>query len=112
MKPISFETVLTRKRLVDEIAAIEDEVRLLLNADAARIRLRDLRLAIETKPMDIDLPDAWLPTPENVNALPAPIRDYIHRLATNVDPAGDQAALMIERDRVRQLSAALAERQD
>jgi murein L,D-transpeptidase YcbB/YkuD len=52
----------------------------------------------------------WLPTAENIEALPAPIRDYIHRLQTNVDPAGDQATLMIERDRVRQLSAALAER--
>jgi hypothetical protein len=30
----------------------------------------------------------WAPTAENINTLPAPIRDYIHQLETNADPAG------------------------
>lgn len=30
----------------------------------------------------------WTPTPENINALPEPVRKYIHDLETNCDPAG------------------------
>lgn len=30
----------------------------------------------------------WTPTAENINALPEPIRNYIHSLETNTDPAG------------------------
>jgi hypothetical protein len=31
----------------------------------------------------------WKPTPENINALPEPIRRYIHDLITKHDPSGD-----------------------
>ena len=31
--------------------------------------------------------DKWLPTPENINALPEPVRKFIHDLETNTDPA-------------------------
>jgi len=30
----------------------------------------------------------WTPTPENINKLPPRLRDYIHALETNCDPAG------------------------
>lgn len=30
----------------------------------------------------------WVPTAENINALPKPVRDYIHGLAANCDPSG------------------------
>lgn len=30
----------------------------------------------------------WLPTAKNINALPNPIRRYIHDIETNCDPAG------------------------
>ncbi len=33
----------------------------------------------------------WRPTPENINALPKPLRDYIHHLETDADPAGTTA---------------------
>jgi hypothetical protein len=36
--------------------------------------------------MILDIPDDWTPTPDNVNALPKPLRTYIHDLAT-MDPA-------------------------
>jgi hypothetical protein len=36
--------------------------------------------------MIMDIPDDWTPTPENINALPEPLRRYIHDLAT-MDPA-------------------------
>jgi len=29
----------------------------------------------------------WLPTPENINALPEPVKKFIHDLETNTDPA-------------------------
>jgi hypothetical protein len=38
--------------------------------------------------MVIDIPDDWLPTVDNINALPEPLRRYIHDLETMADPAG------------------------
>ncbi len=35
--------------------------------------------------MEID--DNWLPTSANINALPAPLRQYIHDLEINCDPS-------------------------
>jgi hypothetical protein len=37
----------------------------------------------------LDIAPDWTPTPENVNALPEPLRRYIHDLQTVCDPAGD-----------------------
>lgn len=31
---------------------------------------------------------AWLPTAENINALPEPLRDYVHQLEARCDPSG------------------------
>lgn len=42
--------------------------------------------------------DDFLPTAEQINALPEPIRMYIHNLETRTDPAGDVAALTLMRD--------------
>jgi hypothetical protein len=35
-----------------------------------------------------DLPPDWKPTAENINALPEPLRRYIHDIETNCDPQG------------------------
>jgi hypothetical protein len=37
--------------------------------------------------------DDWSPTPQNINALPEPLRAYIHDLKTVCDPAGDVTEL-------------------
>ena len=58
--------------------------------------------------MNIDIPSDWKPTPENVNALPAPLRYYIMLLETRWDPAGDLRELVQLRDQVAELQAALA----
>lgn len=58
------------------------------------------------------IPDSWLPTPANVNALPEPLRHYIHQLETNCDPAGDQRNLIIARDTIAQLQAHVQELQE
>lgn len=34
------------------------------------------------------VPSNWIPTSENINSLPMPLRDYICDLETNCDPAG------------------------
>jgi len=34
-----------------------------------------------------EVDEAWLPTAENINALPEPVRKYIHDIETNTDPA-------------------------
>lgn len=45
--------------------------------------------------------DDWLPTAENINALPERIRKYIHDLETRCDPAGEVRELTIARDAVK-----------
>ena len=45
----------------------------------------------------------WTPTAKNVNALPEPVRQYIHDLETNADPAGIVRELTIARDTIRSL---------
>ena len=51
----------------------------------------------------------WLPTSENINTLPGPIRAYVHDLETRCDPAGDVAALACARDNVAALAARVRE---
>ena len=48
---------------------------------------------------------AWTPTPKNINALPEPVREYIHNLEANADPAGTVRGLAIARDTIRALEA-------
>lgn len=43
---------------------------------------------LRTAGFGVIAPD-WTPTAENVNALPNPLRLYIHELETVCDPAGD-----------------------
>ena len=45
----------------------------------------------------------WVPTPENVNALPEPLRRYVMHLETVCDPAGDLRELVIARDTIAAL---------
>ena len=51
----------------------------------------------------LDIPDLWTPTRENLDALPEPLRRYIHDLQANADPVGP----MRESFRLRQEIAAL-----
>ena len=44
------------------------------------------RLGIVYALLKYKIHNDWLPTPENINTLPEPIRKYIHDLETNVDP--------------------------
>ena len=43
----------------------------------------------------------WLPTPDAINALPLPLRQFIRDLETRADPSGDVAELAIARDTCR-----------
>lgn len=47
----------------------------------------------------------WLPTPESINALPEPLRRYIHDLETRCDRAGEVAERINLREQVNGLSA-------
>ncbi len=40
----------------------------------------------------------WSPTADNVNALPAAVRSYVHELETRCDPSGELRELVIARD--------------
>ncbi len=43
----------------------------------------------------------WLPTAANVNALPEPVRKYVHDLETRCDPSGDTRELAVAKDIIR-----------
>lgn len=49
--------------------------------------------------------DGWLPSSDNLNALPEPLRKYVHDLETRCDPAGDVARLALTQDENRRLRA-------
>lgn len=52
-RPIQFETVLTRARIVEELEAIEAGVENDRISDEAENRLRELRLAVTRLPLDV-----------------------------------------------------------
>lgn len=58
---------------------------------------------------DIPLPEQWIPTADAINALPEPLRRYIHDIETRCDPAGDIRELTLARDTIRYLEAQLRE---
>ena len=47
----------------------------------------------------------WLPTAENVNALPEGIRRYVHDLETRCDPAHDVQRMALQADTILALNA-------
>lgn len=53
--------------------------------------------------MQVDIPDDWRPTPENINGLPPPLQDYIHELEARADPAGDVQTIALLKDQVEAL---------
>ncbi len=59
--------------------------------------------------MNINIPDDWLPTSENINALPGPLFEYIRNIETLCDPAGIIAENTLLRDQNRQLGCKLYE---
>jgi len=42
--------------------------------------------------------DRFVPGPVHINALPGPLRKYIHDLATRADPTGDVAEIAMLRE--------------
>ena len=51
----------------------------------------------------------WIPTSENINALPEEIRKYIHDLETMCDPSGYVQSIAILKDTIRALTAKAAD---
>jgi hypothetical protein len=53
--------------------------------------------------------EGWLPTAENVKALPEGIRRYIHDLERRCDPAHDVQKMALQGDTIRGLDAKVRE---
>ena len=53
--------------------------------------------------------DKFVPDPEHINALPGPLRRYIHDLATRADPAGDVAEIALLKENNAALWARIRE---
>lgn len=58
-----------------------------LGADFGRGDFINARLGVIYALLKYKIHYYWLPTPENINALPEPVRRLIHLLETNTDPA-------------------------
>lgn len=54
----------------------------------------------------------WLPTPENINMLPEPLRLYIHDLETRCDPTGDTSQLALQKDTIKGLEKTVEEQKE
>ncbi len=53
----------------------------------------------------MDIPNDWLPTAENINALPEPLRQFIYGIETNCDPALLMRENLMRKDENRALVA-------
>ena len=53
--------------------------------------------------------DKFVPDPEHINALPGPLRSFIHDLSTRADPAGDVAQIACLKETVAALGARVRE---
>jgi hypothetical protein len=77
--------------------------------DAATLReiQRIAVTALNDPPAGGDYWERWLPDPQHINALPQPVRAYLHALETNADPAGIVAENALLRDSIAGLEARL-----
>src|SRR5262249_19549636 len=53
--------------------------------------------------------EGWLPTAENINALPEGIHRYVRNLETRCDPAHDMQKMALQADTIRGLDAKVRE---
>ncbi len=68
------------------------------------------RLAIVYALLKYKIDKYWLPSPENINALPEPVRRLIHLLETNTDPAHIVRENILIKDTCRALLIKLEEK--
>jgi len=61
--------------------------------------------------MDMDIADNWTPTSANINALPEPIRLYVHDLETNCDHTGNVQTIACLRENQAALESIIANQQ-
>ena len=66
-------------------------------------------LEIDADEVPIEGGLGWLPTAENVNALPDGIRRHVHDLETRCDPAHDVQKMARQADTIRALHAKVEE---
>jgi hypothetical protein len=66
-------------------------------------------IALNDPPPAGDYWSGWRPDPEHINAVPQPVRKYVHDLMTNADPAGMVAENTLLRDTVAVLEVPIRE---
>jgi hypothetical protein len=85
----------------------------LRNATQALVRAQKAEAEVTALTAERDrlaLAPDWRPTPDNINALPDPLRRYIHALETDCDPAGTIRSEVILREHtVPELQARVVE---
>jgi len=74
-----------KKALETMAAAFESDYA--VAASIQGVEFIKVRLSIIYALLKYKIHKDWLPTPENINSMPEPVRKYIHDIETNCDPA-------------------------
>lgn len=97
----------------DEITQLRASIQsLVANADQMAQAEKALQAKLHEAEAQVPRWDDWTPTAEAINALPEPLRRYIHDLETNCDPAGNIRELALARDTIKYLEAQVLEARD
>ena len=94
-----------------ELMAVAFELDLeTVDKDCGRRDFIRARLAIIYGLLKYKIHKDWLPTPENINALPEPVRKFIHDIETNIDPQGMVRENVLIKDTCKALVLKLEEK--
>ena len=94
--------------IMQALAAYPTPVAYALVPSVVRFMLQSF-LEIDAAEIPVEGGLGWLPTAENVNALPEGIRRYVHDLETRYDPAHDVQRMARQADTIRALHAKVEE---
>lgn len=97
-----------RKMLETMAAAYEADYAVAASGQACEFI--KVRLSIIYALLKYKVHNDWLPTPESINALPEPVRKFIHDLETNTDPAHIVRENILIKDTCKMLVVKLEEK--
>lgn len=98
------ETITKLESLIELKMHPDPEINKEVNADIQAGEVADTAAGLPPQKLEEGELDerfrGWTPTPENVNRLPEPLRQYIHDIETKCDPAGDAQQILLLKDTV------------
>jgi len=81
-----------------------------INYKETKAKYEQAHLQIKEMIHHAGIDEGWLPTPENINALPEPVKKFIYHIETNTDPAHIVRENILIKDTCKALVLKLEER--